>query len=109
MEVRALEVKLGLKVLLSYGVLMIPNREKRDGQCCCSGESILAQGGEGDVGHHLDAGVGLTADDGARPWLCGVEGYRHTKLAPAQIMGLGQLATVDQCVPVKAETEECVV
>jgi hypothetical protein len=30
MEVRALEVGHNLKVLLLYGVLLIPNREKRD-------------------------------------------------------------------------------
>jgi hypothetical protein len=30
-EVRALEVGHGLKALLPYGVLLIPNREKRDG------------------------------------------------------------------------------
>jgi hypothetical protein len=63
-EVCALEVVHGLKALLPYGVLMILNREKCDRQCCCSCEAVLAQGGEGDVRHHLDTGVGLTADDG---------------------------------------------
>jgi hypothetical protein len=63
-EVRALEVKYGLKALLPYGVLLILNREKCDRQYCCSGKAVLAQGGEGDVRHHLNAGVGLAADDG---------------------------------------------
>jgi hypothetical protein len=41
-EVRALEVGHSLKTLLPYGVLLIPNREKRDRQCCSSGEAVLA-------------------------------------------------------------------
>jgi hypothetical protein len=51
MEVRALEVRHGLKTLLPYGVLQIPNRKKCDRQCCSSGEAVLAQGGESDVRH----------------------------------------------------------
>jgi hypothetical protein len=62
-EVRALEVGHGLKTLLSYGVLLIPNREKHDRQCSNSGEVVLAQGGESDVRHQLNGGVGLTADN----------------------------------------------
>jgi hypothetical protein len=64
MEVRALEVKHGLKMLLPYGVLLILNREKHNRQCRCSCEAVLAQGGEGDVCHHLNTGVRLAADDG---------------------------------------------
>jgi hypothetical protein len=63
-EVRALEVGHGLKALLPYEVLLIMNREKRGRQCYDSGEVVLAQVGESDVHHHLNAGVGLTADDG---------------------------------------------
>jgi hypothetical protein len=37
-EVKALDVGHGLKVLLPYGVLLILNWEKRDRQCCSSGE-----------------------------------------------------------------------
>jgi hypothetical protein len=81
MEVRALEVGHDLKTLLSYRVLLILNQEKHDRQCCSSGEAVLAQGGESDVRHQLNAGVGLTADDGPRPRLRGVEGYRHADLA----------------------------
>jgi hypothetical protein len=68
-EVKTLEVGHGLKALLPYGVLLIPNRKKHDRQCCCSGEAVLAQGGEGVVRHHLNAGVELTADDGPRSQL----------------------------------------
>jgi hypothetical protein len=75
-EVRALEVRHGLKALLPYGVLLI----QRDRQCCNSGEAVLAPGGESDVCHHLNADVGLAADDGSRPWHCRVEGYHHTIL-----------------------------
>jgi hypothetical protein len=70
-EVRALEVGHGLKALLPYGVLLIPNREKRDTQCCSSGEMVLAQGSESDVRHHLNTGVGLAADDETQPRLHG--------------------------------------
>jgi hypothetical protein len=107
MEVRALKVRHGLKAMLSYGVLLIPNREKRNRQCCCSCEAVLAQGGEGDVCHHLNAAVGLTADDGPRPWLRGVEGYHHANLAPIQVLEPGESAMVDRSVPVVAKTDEC--
>jgi hypothetical protein len=82
MEVRALEVRHGLKALLPYGVLLIPNQEKRDRQCCYSSEAVLALGGESDVCHHLNTGVGIATDDRPRPWLCRVDGYRHANLAP---------------------------
>jgi hypothetical protein len=58
-----------------------------------------------DVRHHLNAGIGLTADDGPRPQLHGVEGYRHANLALVHAMGRGQWATVDRSVPVVAKTE----
>jgi hypothetical protein len=73
-EVRALEVGHGLKTLLSYGVLLIPNREKHDRQCGNSGEVVLAQGGESDVRHQLNGGVGLTADDGPNHGSMGSKG-----------------------------------
>jgi hypothetical protein len=98
MEVRALEVGHGLKALLPYGVLLILNQDKRDRQCCCSGEAVLAQGGEGDVRH-----------DGPRPRLCGVKGYRHANLTPIQAMGHGQSAMVDRSIPIVAKTEEYVI
>jgi hypothetical protein len=88
-EVRALEVGHGLKTLLPYGVLLIPNREKRDRQCCSSGEVILAQGGESHVRHQLNAGVRLTANDGPRPRLCGVKGYHHADLTLVHAVGHG--------------------
>jgi hypothetical protein len=74
MKVKSLEVRHGLKTLLPYEVLQILNREKRNRQCCSSGEAVLAQGGESHVHHQLNAGVGLAADDGPRPRLHGVEG-----------------------------------
>jgi hypothetical protein len=85
-EVRALEVGHGRKMLLPYGVLLIPNRKKRDRQCGGSGEVVLTQRGEGDVRHHLNAGVGLAVDDGSRPRPQRVEGYHHANLAPVQVM-----------------------
>jgi hypothetical protein len=109
MEVRALEVGHGLKTLLPYGVLLIPNQEKHDRQCCSSGELVLAQGGESDVRHQLNAGVRLAADDAPRPWLRGVEGYHHIGLALVHVVGHGQSATVDWSVPIIAKADECVV
>jgi hypothetical protein len=88
-EVRALEVKHSLKTLLPYRVLLIPNWEKRDRQCCSSGEAVLAQGGESDVCHQLNAGVKLTANDEPRPQLRGVEGYHPADLALVHAVGRG--------------------
>jgi hypothetical protein len=88
-EVRALEVGHSLRTLLPYEVLLIPNQVKRDRQCCSSDEVVLAQGGESHVRHQLNAGVGLAADDGPRPRLRGVEGYRHADLALVHAMGRG--------------------
>jgi hypothetical protein len=64
MEVSTLEVRHNLKTLLPYEVLLILNQEKRDRQCCSSGEVVLAQGGESDVRHQLNGGVRLATDDG---------------------------------------------
>jgi hypothetical protein len=108
-EVRALEVGHGLKMLLPYGVPLILNRKKRDRQCCSSDEVVLAQGGESNVRHQLNTGVGLAADDGPRPRLRGVEGFCHTDLALVHAVGCGQSATVDRSVPIVAKTNECVV
>jgi hypothetical protein len=108
-EVRALEVRHSHKALLPYGVLLIPNREKRARQCSSSGEAVLAQRGESDVRHHLHVDVGLAADDRPRPWLRRVKGYRHANLAPVQVMDPGRSAMVDRSVPVVAQTDECIV
>jgi hypothetical protein len=108
-EVSALDVGHGLKTLLPYGVLLILNREKRDRQCCSSGEVVLAQGGECDVCYQLNAGVGLVSDDGPRPRLHGVEGCCHADLTLVHAMCLGQSAAVDRSIPVIAKTYECVV
>jgi hypothetical protein len=107
--VRAPEVGHRLKTLLPYGVLLILNREKRDRQCCSCGEVVLAQGGESDVCHQLNAGVGLAVDDGPRPRLRGVKGYHHADLALVHAMDHGQSAMVDRSIPVIAKTDECVV
>jgi hypothetical protein len=107
--VRALEVGHGLKTLLPYGVLLISNQEKRDRQCCSSGKAVLAQGGESDVRHQLNAGVGPAADDGPQPRLCGVKGYHHADLALVHVVGRGRSATVDRGIPFIAKTDECVI
>jgi hypothetical protein len=73
-EVRAFKVIHDLKALLPYGVLLIPSREKRDMQCCCTAKVVLTQGGEGDVRHHLDAGVGLATNDGPNHDFMGSKG-----------------------------------
>jgi hypothetical protein len=88
-EVRALEVGHSLKTLLPYRVLLIPNWEKHDRQCCSSDEAVLAQGGESDVRHQLNTDVELTVDDEPRPQLYGVEGYRPADLALVHAVGRG--------------------
>jgi hypothetical protein len=98
-EVRGLEVRHDLKTLLSYGVLLIPNREKSDRQCCCSGK----------VCHHLNGGVELATDDESLPWVHGDEGYCHADFAHIQAMGHRQATVVDRNVPVIAEMKECVI
>jgi hypothetical protein len=109
MEMRAVEVRHNLKTLLPYGVLLILNWEKRNRQCRSSSEVVLAQGGEGDVCHHLNTSVGLAADDGPCPCVRGVEGYRHANLAPVQVVNLGQSTTVDRSVPVVIKVDECII
>jgi hypothetical protein len=84
-EVRTLEVGHGLKTLLPYGVLLILNWEK----CDSSGEAVLAQGGQSDVRHQLNASVGLAANDGPRPRLHGVKGYHHIDLTLVHAMDHG--------------------
>jgi hypothetical protein len=108
-EVWALEVGRGLKALLPYGVLLILNQEKHDRQCCSNGEAVLAQGRKSDVHHHLNASIGLAADDGPQPQLCGVKGYHHANLALVHAVGRGQSAMIDQRIPVVAKMDECVI
>jgi hypothetical protein len=109
MEVRAHKVGHSCKTLLPYGVLLILNWKKRDRQCGGSGEVVLTQRDESDVNHRLNAGVGLTADDGPRPWLHRVNGYHHANPAPVQVVDPKESATVDRSVPVVAQMDECIV
>jgi hypothetical protein len=44
-----------------------------------------------------------------RPWLHGVEGYRHADLALVHVVGRGQSAMVDRSIPVIAKMDECIV
>jgi hypothetical protein len=104
-EVRALDIGHSVKALLPHEVLLIPNQEKRDWECCSSDEAVLAQGGESDVHHHLNAGVGLAANDGPHPCLRGFEGYRHANLTLVHAVGHGQSATVDRSIPVVGKME----
>jgi hypothetical protein len=108
-EVRAPEVEHSLKALLPYGAVLILNQEKRDRQCSCSGEAVLAQGGEGKVRHHLNADVWLAADDKPQPRFHRVEGYRHAKVTLVQAVGHGQSAMIDRSVPVIAKTDMCII
>jgi hypothetical protein len=108
-DVRALEIRHGLKALLPHKGFLILNWEKRTWHHNGSGEVTLAQRGERDVGHLLDSSVGLAADDGPHPWIFLVEGYRHAGLAYVQTIGHRQAAGVDRDFPVIAEMEECIV
>jgi hypothetical protein len=79
-EVRALEIRHSLKVLLPHGIFLILNREKHNRHHGGSGEATLIEGDECDVSRLLDCSVGLTADDGPCRWILLVEGYRHAGL-----------------------------
>jgi hypothetical protein len=80
-EVRALEVRHNLKVLLPHRIFLIPNQEKSDRHHDGSGETTLTQLDECDVSRLLDGGVRLAADDGPHPRILLVEGYHHASLA----------------------------
>jgi hypothetical protein len=108
-DVRTLEVGHDRKVLLPHGIFLIPNWEKCDGHRCGSGEAALTQGGECDVCHLLNGGVGIATDNSSRPWLHRVDGYHHAGLAYVQDVNHRQAVAVDRNFPVVAEMEECVV
>jgi hypothetical protein len=108
-EVRALIVRHDLKTLLPRDIFLIPNRKKCDRLHGGSGEAALTQRGECDVGHLLDGGVGLTADDGPHPRILLVEGDRHASLTYVQAIVHREAAAVDMDFPVVAKMEECVV
>jgi hypothetical protein len=108
-EVRALEVRYGLKTLLPHRIFLILNQEKCDRHHCGSGEATLTQRGECDVGHLLDSAIGLTVNDGLRPCILLVGGDRHAGLAYVQIISHRQAASVDWDFPVVAKTKECIV
>jgi hypothetical protein len=107
--VRALKVRYSLMTLLPHVISLIPNCVKCDRHRNGSSEAALTQRGECDVGHLLDGAVGLTTDDGPRPWILLVEWDRHAGLAYVQAIGHRQAATVNRDFPVVANTEECVV
>jgi hypothetical protein len=65
--------------------------------------------GECDMCRLLDAGVGLTANDGFHPRLHRVEGYHHAGLAYVQAINHRQAAIVDRNFPTVAEVNECVI
>jgi hypothetical protein len=80
-KVWALKVRHGLKALLPHRVFLISNWEKCNRHRGGSGEATLTQRGERDMGHLLDGGVRLAADDSPHPWILLVEGYHHSGLA----------------------------
>jgi hypothetical protein len=108
-EVRAVEVRHVLQVLLPHGIFLIPNGEKRDGHHGGSGEAALTQGGECDACRLLDCGVRLAANNSSCPRLHWVEGYRNAGLAYVQAINHRQAAVVDRNFPIVAEANECVV
>jgi hypothetical protein len=95
-EVRALRVGHGLKMLLPHRVLLVMNRKESDWHPCSVGEAALTQGGECDLCRLLNGLIQLNPDDGCHPWLHWVEGYRHA-------------TAVDRNIPIVAELAECVV
>jgi hypothetical protein len=108
-EVRALRVGHGLKMLLPHRILLVMNRKERDWHRGGVGEAALTQGGECDVCRLLNGLIQLDPDDGCHPWLHRVEGYHHVDLALVVAMGHRHATAVDRSVPVVVELAECVV
>jgi hypothetical protein len=108
-EVGALEVRHGLKVLLPHEVLLITNREERDRHLSGSDEVAFTQGGEGDECRLLDGAIELTVDDDLHPQLQLVEGYCQTELTHVLVIGLRHATVVERDVSDVAETDECVI
>jgi hypothetical protein len=79
-EVRALEVRHGMKSLLSNGIFQIPNWEKRNRHHSGSGEADPTLGGECDMHCLPDSGVSLAVGDGSCPRIHRVVGYHHAGL-----------------------------
>jgi hypothetical protein len=107
-EVRALGVGHGLKMLLSHMILLVMDRKECDWHHGGVGEAALTQGGECDLCHLLDGLIQLDPDDGCHPRLRQVEGYHHVDLALVLAMGHRHTTAVDRSVPVVAELAECV-
>jgi hypothetical protein len=108
-EVRALGVGHGLKVLLPHRILLVTDRKECDWHHGGVGEAAVTQGGECDLCHLLDVLIQLDPDDGCHPRLRWVEGYHHVDLALVLTMGHRHATAVDRSVPVVAELSECVV
>jgi hypothetical protein len=108
-EVRALRVGHGLKMLLSHRILLVMNQKERDWHRGGVGEAALTQGGECNLCRLLDGLIQLDPDDGCHPWLRRVEGYHHVDLTLILAIGHRHATAVDRNVPVVAELAECVV
>jgi hypothetical protein len=108
-EVRALGVGHGHKMLLPHRTLLVTNRKECDWHRGSVGEAAITQGGKCDLCHLLDGLIQLDPDDGCHPWLHRVEGYHHVDLALVLAMGHRHATAVDRNVPIVAELAECVV
>jgi hypothetical protein len=108
-EVRALEVGHGLKMLLPQRILLVMNRKERDWHRGSVGEVALTQGGECDLCRLLDGLIQLDPDDGFHPRLRRVEGYHHVDLALVLAMGHRHATTIDRNISVVVQLAECVI
>jgi hypothetical protein len=108
-EVRALGVGHGLKMLLPHGILLVTNQKERDWHRNGVGKAALTQGVECDLCRLLDDLIQLDPDDSCHPWLHRVEGYHHADLALVLAMGHRHAAAVDRNAPIVAELAECIV
>jgi hypothetical protein len=108
-EVRALGVGYGLKMLLPHWILLVTDQKERDWHHGGVGEAALTQGGECDLCRLLDGLIQLNPDDSCHPRFHRVEGYHHVDLALVLAMGHRHVTTIDRGIPIVAELVECVV
>jgi hypothetical protein len=109
MEVRALGVGHGLKMLLAHMILLVTDQKEDDWHRGGVGEAAPTQGGECDLCRLLDGLIQHDPDDGCHPRLRWIERYHHVDLTLVLAMGHRHVTAVDRNIPIVAELVECVV
>jgi hypothetical protein len=105
-EVQALGVKYGLKVLMPHKISVLAKWKERDR--CCSGVGKVAptQRSECEVCRLIDGVIKLNANDSHHPWLLRIDRNGHADLTLLHAMSRGHASTIDQNVSVVSEVEK---